>query len=276
MKQKPQSRIRFIAAFALGAVLVSSMAFAQQAGPRGQGGPGGPGQGGPGQFGQGQRPGMMRGGPMILQRPDVQKELKLSEEQIEKIRQLAPPMGRRGEGRDMPPDQGQGQGRRGEGQPGGQPNPGEMEGKIKAILNESQYARYKEMEIQFVGASIVLREDIARNLQLSNEQVEKIRALLPGPGGPGGPGGQRGPGGQGERGGNGGVAGAGAGQRPPQGGPGGQRGPGQMPPMNDEFRKQQDERILAILTSQQREKFEAMKGKAFKFEQGRPPVPPGE
>ncbi len=284
MKQKPQSRIRVMAAaFALSAVLMSSLAFAQQAGPRGQGGPGGPGQAGP-QFGQGQRPGMMRGGLMILQRPDVQKELKLSEEQIEKIRQLTPPMGRPGGGPDTPPPT-QGQGRRGEGQPGQPANPGDMEAKVKEILNPGQYTRYKELEIQFVGASIVLREDIARNLHLTDEQVEKIRAILPAPGGPGGPG-VGGPGGPGGRGGNGGVggvasggAGAGAGQRPPQrgtGGPGGPGGPGQMPPMNDEMRKERDAKILAILTSQQREKFETMKGKPFKFEQMRPPARPGE
>src|SRR5437016_4132137 len=78
----------------LAATAVCTSAFAQD-GPPPQGGQGGPPdmrqgpQGMPG--GPGQR--MGRGPEPLLMRPDVQKELKLTDEQIRKLRPLFRPMG---------------------------------------------------------------------------------------------------------------------------------------------------------------------------------------
>src|SRR5689334_5371919 len=85
--------------------------FPPQGGFQGGPPPGFQGQGGPGQFQRGpmgpMRPPLM--GPMLLLRNDVKKELKLSEEQVKKIRALAPMAGPGGPG-------GFGQRQRGQGQ----------------------------------------------------------------------------------------------------------------------------------------------------------------
>ena len=118
------TKLTTIAALAMGLALIGTAQDAPRA-PR-QGGPGG-------QFGQG--PGGMRRmgppmGPGLLMHPDVQKELKLTNDQVDEIRELLPrgPMnggGRQGGpgGQGGPPPQGRGG--EGFGGPGGPPPQGE-------------------------------------------------------------------------------------------------------------------------------------------------------
>ncbi len=265
----------------------------------GQRGPGGPG--GPGMMGPGNR---MPGGPMLLMQPGVQKELNLSQDQIQKIEELArqngpqggrggqggPPQGgqggfqggppqQRGQGgqggfQGGPPQGGQGGGQRGPGGPGGPPNGqrGEdMDKKIEAILNDSQFARYQQLSLQAQGARAILRPDVSEKLKLTEEQHDQIRQIMEAnrpQGGPQGRGGQGGPPQQGQGGFQGG---------PPQGGQGGfgQRGQG-GPPNFEEMEKKDAElnkKIMAVLTSSQKATWEKMLGKPFKFE--KPQMGPG-
>lgn len=162
-------------------------------------------QGGPG---MGQRAPMGPPmGPALLLRPEVIKELKLTEDQIEDIEDLAPrpPMGMRrqggppgqpgqpgrpDEGRGGPPPQGE-FGRRGQGGPppmerrgmGGSPQgqPGQpmrFDRELKKILDESQFKRFKEIELNVHGAPALGRPDIAAKVGLSDDQVDEIHDIL--------------------------------------------------------------------------------------------------
>src|SRR5437762_11758643 len=158
-----------VSALALGTTLV----LAQSPGPGGQGQGG---QGGRGAFGRQQ--GGMRGrgcGIRIVSRPDVQKELNLTDQQKTAIQEKLPAMGGRrnsggppgggapggggaasappgtaggggaGANRGLPPQGGQG----GQGGRGGFGNNAEAQAKldadIKAILSETQYKRLHEL-----------------------------------------------------------------------------------------------------------------------------------
>jgi len=312
----------------------------QQGGGQGGFGGGGQRQGGPGQDGQGGPGGQMRmpaNPPMaLLMDPKVKAELKLTDEQIQKIqdgiRELMPQGGPGG----PPPGDGGGQGgfggggqggqrqgggqgqggvgggqRQGGGQGGGQGQAGggngqagprngggqgqggvqmrgqdpemmaKMDAVLKANMNDNQFNRYKQLELQFSGARALLSPAVSEKLALSEEQKQQIMEIMRsqrrGPGGQGGfggggaGGGQRQGGGQGQ---------AGGGQRQGGGGQGGfgggqQGGPGEppTPPTPEEIKKMEDElnaKVLAVLTDSQRSKWNAMLGAKFEFSP-RPP-----
>lgn len=208
------------------------------------------------------RPPMM--GPGFLLRADVAKELSLTDEQTEKIKALHPQFGREMPGRPPmggqpgqegppPPPPGE-QGREGppppppgggEMQPGGPPPQGgdemgpggpgqhahgggkEMEAKIAKILNAKQLARYHELALQFEGAHAINRHEIAEKLGLSEEQIQQIHDA----------------------------------SRPPR------PEPGQQRPDFRAMRKEVDAKILAILSDEQKSKWQAILGKPFTFEQ---------
>lgn len=289
------NRKNLIRIMAAGSVLAWASAALAQEGP---GGPPPPDQGpggGPGEF---RRPPMppMRLGPIgLLMNPRVQHELRLSDDQIEKFRSLMPPrrggpggFGGPGEGERTPmppPDQegGPGPGGPGPGGPGfggpgfggpGGPNGREMEKKIRSVLTDSQYHRFKQIDLQAQGARAIGRPEIAHELGLSEGQLSQIHKLLPSP--PRGPGGfgRGGPGGGGPGEGGPGPGGPGGPPPPP---PGENEAGGPPPPPEEGFRPQgpppgvpggprvADEKILAILTAEQREKWKAMLGPKFEF-----------
>jgi hypothetical protein len=216
--------------------------------------------------------GMMGGGPAILFRADVQKELKLTQEQIEKLREVVPsgPGGRGGMGGPGGPPRGQGGqqggvqgGQRQQRQQGGPPeggrrmgqNPEEMQkvdAAVKGVLNDSQYKRFHELDLQLSGPMAVLRPDVSEKLKITDEQRQQImQAMRP-------QGGQRGQGGQG------GVQG---GQQRRQGGPPQGSDPAQM----EQRRKEQEAKVLALLTDAQQNQWTQMLGKKFEFEKMGPP-----
>jgi hypothetical protein len=143
----------------------------------------------------------------------------------------------------------------------------QMEQRIREILSEAQYKRYRELTLQQMGPQALSDKKVADEVGLSEEQVERIRDIMrnnrpqggPGQGGFGGGGqGQRGQGGQG---GQGGFGGGGQGQR-------GQFDPQQMEQMRQQMQAQREKvakEILAVLTSAQRAKWDAMLGKKFDF-----------
>ncbi|MBS1707679.1 MAG: hypothetical protein JSS65_03035 [Armatimonadetes bacterium] len=210
-------------------------------GPGGQGGPGGP----PPEGGFGGGP----GGP--------------------------PPEGGFGGGAGAPPPPGGFGGGQGRGPQAGQ----DIEKKIAEILTSKQLTRYKEIQLQATAPMSLLRPEVAEKLGLSEDQRQEIDGIIregmpmP-PRGPGGPGGQGGPGGPPPEGGFGGGPGGpppqggfggGQGGPPPQGGfgGGGQRGPGRPPMMDDAKRQETLKKALAVLTSEQKAKWQAMTGKAI-------------
>lgn len=194
--------------------------------------PGGPppGQGGPGRPGG---PGGMRGGPggmrldklaplaRLIQRPEIADEIKLTDDQLDKIQEALDGM------RPQPGQQGQ------------RPDPAAreklndaVEAKVKSLLSADQFKRLNEIRLQEAGLTAAFVPEIQTTLGLTEDQKAKLKALLPkrpegGPRGQGGPGGD-GPGGP-PPGGFGGGPGGGPGGEPGQGGPG-QGGPGGPPP----------------------------------------------
>jgi hypothetical protein len=291
---------------ATGALAIAiGLSLAQQAGP--QGGSLGPGQGPGGQRGPGGPGGMQRGpaGPRLLMHPDVQKELKLTDEQKQQLGRLMPPMGPGGPGGFGPggggpggppqgggfsggqqrgqggppqgggfgggqqrgqggPPQGGGFGggqQRGQGGPGGPGGPGfgqdqgEMEKKIQEILTDDQYKRYKEIELQVQGAPAVLRPDVSQKLGITEEQRQQIRQIL-----------------ESNR----------PQMQPPQGGD--RPDPEKMRAEMEKRREEMNKKVLAVLTADQRSKWQTMLGKPFKLTQpafgpggpgGPPPGGPG-
>lgn len=243
-----------IALAVLGAGFAMGQGDGQGGPPQFQQGPPPAGPGGPGMR-RAPRPGMM-GGPGILMRPDVQRELKLSEDQIKRLREaMPPPRGFGGPGQGGPGQGGPGQGGRGFGGPGqggpGQGGPGfpgprpddrQLEEKVKGILTETQFARYEQLKLQMRGAGVIGSPEISQKLDLSEDQRDKIRGIFEN-------------------------------DRPPMPPQGDRPDPQRM---RDEMRKHREEiegKVLAVLTKGQRAKWDAMLGKPFKFEQ--PPMGPG-
>lgn len=176
------------------------------------------------------------GGPQMLQLPAVQTELKLTETQKTQIQQLLeanrPQMGggqRGGGGQGFDPEAMRQQRER-------------MEAEIKKILNEEQYARYQQLSLQQQGPSALARPEIAKEVGLSEAQQNQIRQIQ--------------------------QAQQEAMRSMMQGGGGGGDRQAMMQQMQA-MREETDKKILAVLNSDQRAKWDSMLGKPFNFGQGR-------
>ncbi len=185
----------------------------------------GQGRGGAGGFGLG---GFGGGGKVgLIQNEQVQQELKLTDEQKSKVGEVAARV------REAGPQRGQG---------GGQPDReqirermqamsrvvAEEEKKLDEILDDQQKARLEQISLQVTGVRALNREEVASKLGLSDEQKEKIQAALRNQAGPGAGG---------------------------PGNPGAQR----------ERREQLQTSVLALLTDEQKQKWEELKGEAFEL-----------
>lgn len=101
----------------------------------------------------------------VLSREDVQKELKLNDDQIAKINeQLADIV------KDGP------NGSKVMTITGGQ-DLDSIEKEIDKILNAKQHTRYKEVWLQISGTRTFMRDDIAKEVDLKKDQREKISEL---------------------------------------------------------------------------------------------------
>lgn len=219
--------------------------------------------------------------PLVL-RPDVQKELKLSDEQIKKLRAIMRP--RMGGGPGGGPGQGTGQGRGGHGGPaqvdqsgppnggqgdppqGGQPRgggdggpdqigpggggpggggPGAMDAKLKEVLNEGQMKRLKELQLQRMGAGALSRPEIADKVGLSEDEVSKVRDI---------------------------VDEARQGTQRPE--PGQQPDREKMMKAHEAMVARVNDEVLAILSSKERSQWDRLCGKPFKFDENYRPEPP--
>jgi Spy/CpxP family protein refolding chaperone len=198
-------------AFLVAAVLIvpalalagSEASSTQQGRPQGQ-----PGMGQPG---QGQRRGQ---GPLGLFRiAEVKKELGVTDDQVKKLEEAFKKFHE-----SHQPTEGQ------------QPEPPkqeEVEKVFLSVLSESQYTRFRQIELQAMGGRGLLRPDVREKLKLSDDQVDQIEDIV-GPGGPQGGPGMGGPGGGPGMGGPQGGPGMGGPGGGPEGGPG-MGGPGDGP-----------------------------------------------
>ncbi|MFQ3587825.1 MAG: Spy/CpxP family protein refolding chaperone [Fimbriimonadaceae bacterium] len=159
--------LKTIAATALAGVLVGS-AFAQAAGPRGQGGaaPGAGPRAGGGQLGQ-----RMGDGSMLVMRADVQRDLKLTDQQKSQVEGLMQRMRSR-----MESMRGQGQ------QPGANMSAmaeiqRETSESINRILDEQQRKRLGEIQLQLAGPMALARPDVQNQLNLTQQQRTQLREL---------------------------------------------------------------------------------------------------
>jgi Spy/CpxP family protein refolding chaperone len=165
--------LRLLAVF--GVALLTVSAFAQGfGGMRGQGRGGGMMMRGMG--------GVMPAG-MLLMREDVQEELKLSSEQIDKLKDAQEAMQQK-----MRENFQRGGGRAGGGEPGGGGGGGAMREAMLAIQKESdetiakiltpeQSKRLKEISLQLSGNRAVMRPEVQKDLGLTPDQVKKIQDL---------------------------------------------------------------------------------------------------
>lgn len=108
----------------------------------------------------------------------VRKELNLTDDQIKKIQAA------------MPQRPAQGQGDSGLSREEMQAEFAEAQKKIEALLTPAQKTRVKELQYQMMGLRAFTNDAVVKELALSEDQVEKIRGLLPQrrQGGEGGPG----------------------------------------------------------------------------------------
>ncbi|MDX1967769.1 MAG: hypothetical protein SFV23_11405 [Planctomycetaceae bacterium] len=237
------------------AVMVASEVNAQPGGR----GPGGPGGRGPGGFGGG-------GDAFLLQMPEVQKELGVTEEQQGLLKDMMADLMQSGPRpdfsrfRDMSEEERQKAFE--EMRKQGEAIAKKAEDAIKVVLDEKQFARYSELKLQRQGTMALLRPEVAKALDLNPDQQEKLIEIRdanrpPGFGGLGG----RGPGGPG-----------GEGGRPPRGegaAPGGEGARPDFQAMMAEMQKRREKAeadAIAVLTPEQKTKWEQMLGKKFDFQ----------
>ena len=167
--------------------LAVQMASAQEREGRGRGGPGG--------FGFGRRGGP-ESGTMLLGLREVREELKTTPEQNKQLQELAEELrGRRG---DFNPQDFENLSQE-ERRERFEKMRSEMEARAKEsdeklakILDAKQIERLNQLRLQRQGAMALGRPEVGKQLGLSEEQQEKIRTIQreAGPGGPGGPGGR--------------------------------------------------------------------------------------
>ena len=178
MKLKNFLRIGAIVSFA--ALMAVAMA---QPGGGGQGGGQGRGQGqggGRGQGGFGQRGGMMGmqdpSGINLVGRKDVQKDLKLSEDDVKKIDAIL--AAQREEMQAQMENMRSGGGfDRDAMQAAMQKMQAETKKKLEAVLKPEHFKRLKEIAIQLAGNRALMWEDVQKALKLDAEQIAKIKEL---------------------------------------------------------------------------------------------------
>ncbi len=133
-----------------------------------------------GRRGMGMGMGMGGSGLMALMSPDGQKELNLTEDQIEKVRgvmeNLRTTMQEKFQGfQDLAPEERQTKAQ----EVMKEVNAG-VEKEIKEILKEDQFKRYRQISLQAMGAGAFADEEVAKKLQLTDDQKAKVKEILDG------------------------------------------------------------------------------------------------
>lgn len=131
------------------------------------------------QLRQGMQGQLQMAGPGLLLNEAVQKELKMTPEQVEKAKATF------GARRQQAGAAGQGQRRQGDAGGGAGTDvrqilgnrQQEAEKQVKEILDEKQFARFQQLQLQQQGAAALARPDVADKVGLSQEQKDKIRQI---------------------------------------------------------------------------------------------------
>lgn len=215
------------------AIVVGVLAVSLACTALAQSGFGQPRQGRQGQlFGQGMRRMMGVGlAGTLLRRSDVQRELNLTEQQKNQIRQMQESMRTAmQEMRGMPPQE-----RRRKME--------ELRRKNDptSVLNESQKKRLREIELQAMGPSAFLTPEVADELKLTQEQRSRLQGIV-----------------------------MQQMQQLREQFRGGGFGQGQGGQHFQQMRDQMEKQMLEVLTPAQRQQWQQMQGKPFQFEGGRP------
>lgn len=158
-------------AIVLGAVVFAALSVGQGGGHQGRGFGGG--------FGGGR--GNLIG---LLRRTDVQTDLQITPDQKTKLDDLMTSMrgqrgnrgdnaGQAGQGGGTPPTQAEMDARRAE----MESRRAEQQKQVNAILTQSQLGRLKEISIQLRGNMAVMDPDIQKQIDLSSDQIAKIKSL---------------------------------------------------------------------------------------------------
>jgi hypothetical protein len=167
----------------------------------------------------------MMGGPMmLLNQPSVQQELKISDEQKQQLQEAAAKLrASAGDLQSLDPS---------ERQQKAQEMARESERAASKILHRDQMKRFKEITLQVQGARAFSNPDLANVLGLTDEQKEKIKAA------------------EGSR-----------GQRGQQTPPGSDPEAARM--RMEEMRKANLDKVMTILTPEQKAKYKQMTGEPF-------------
>ncbi len=167
----------------------------------------------------------------LLQRADVQRELNLTEQQKNQIRQMQENQRTAmQELRNLPPEQ-----RRQKMQEIREKN------NPTSVLNETQKKRLREIELQAMGAFALLQPDVADELKLTQEQRSKLQGIV-----------------------------MNSMQQLREQFQSGGFGQGQGAQQMQQLREQMEKQMLEVLTPAQRQQWQQMQGKPFQFEGGRP------
>mgnify|MGYP001045004619 CR=1 FL=1 len=168
---------------------------------------------------------------LLLQRPDVQRELNLTEQQKTQVQQMQESMRAAWqELRNLPPQE-----RRQKMEELRQKND------PTKVLNESQKKRLRELELQAMGPMAFLQPEVADELKLTQEQRSRLQGIV-----------------------------TQQMQQLRERFQGGGFGQGQGIQNFQQMREQMEKQMLEVLTPAQREKWQQMQGKPFQFEGGRP------
>jgi hypothetical protein len=124
-----------------------------------------PGQRGPRGGGKGERTSV----PALLANEDVEKELKLTDEQKEKVKAFAPAQGQRGQRQP-----GQPRGNRGEANPEAAKA---ADAFVKDSLTADQRKRFQQIRYQVMGVAAFNDEEVQKELKLTDEQKTKFKDL---------------------------------------------------------------------------------------------------
>lgn len=124
--------------------------------------------------------GMGPSGMMALMSPDGQKELNLTEDQIEKVRgvmeDLGATMREKFQGlQDLAPEERQAKVQ----EVMKEVNAG-VEKDLKDILKEDQFKRYRQISLQAMGAGAFNDEEVVKTLELTDDQKAKVKEILDG------------------------------------------------------------------------------------------------
>lgn len=115
--------------------------------------------------------GMMGNPAMLLRNEAVQKELKMTEDQVAKLDELAPAQRQeRGSMQDMSQEE------RREAMAKMREEMEERQKKMMEILDEAQKQRLEEIRVQVLGLQAAMDEAIAAKLEITDEQKEKLEA----------------------------------------------------------------------------------------------------